>query len=257
MLPKSADAGCAAAQQSGLDNATDLISAARRLSQSLVRLRFGPPVAFVYNPLDYAWAPHADYLRKYGSGAGRVLFLGMNPGPFGMMQTGVPFGQVAAVRDWLGIEGAVSAPPRFHPARPVTGFSCPRSEVSGERLWGLFAQRFGSPAEFFKQHFVLNYCPLAFLEQTGRNRTPDKLPVPEQATLFRLCDGHLAEVIAILRPQWLIGIGAFAFDRASTLPSADRPKIGRILHPSPASPAANRDWPGVVTRQLQDLGIWS
>ena len=36
--------------------------------------------------------------------AKRVVFLGMNPGPFGMAQVGVPFGEVAAVRDWLRID---------------------------------------------------------------------------------------------------------------------------------------------------------
>ncbi|MCL1859942.1 MAG: single-stranded DNA-binding protein, partial [Proteobacteria bacterium] len=78
--------------------AAALIAAARELSATLGKMRFAPPVTHVYNPLDYAWNVHERYLRRYGDGRKRVVFLGMNPGPFGMAQTGVPFGEVAAVR---------------------------------------------------------------------------------------------------------------------------------------------------------------
>src|SRR5947207_5677211 len=187
-----------------------LVAAARNLRDAVDRLTFAPPVTHVYNPLRYAWRAHELYLRRYGKTPKRVLFLGMNPGPFGMAQTGVPFGQVAAVRDWLGITAPIDRPPREHPKRPVTGFDCQRSEVSGERLWGLFAKRFGSPEKFFRDHMVVNYCPLAFIEESGRNRTPDKLPPRERAALFAACDIHLRETIRILKPEWLIGVGEFA-----------------------------------------------
>ena len=167
-------------------------------------------------PSLYAWAPHAAYLRKFGATSKRVVFLGMNPGPFGMAQTGVPFGEVAAVRDWLQIECPVGKPEREHPRRPVTGFACPRSEVSGRRLWGLFAERFRTPEQFFAEHIVMNYCPLAFLENGGRNRTPDKLPASEKASLFAACDRHLRAIVVALQPEWLIGIGDFAAKRART-----------------------------------------
>jgi single-strand selective monofunctional uracil DNA glycosylase len=234
-----------------------LVAAARRLRTETARLRFAPPVTHVYNPLTYAWAPHEAYLCKFGASAKRVVFLGMNPGPFGMVQTGVPFGEVGAVRDWLGIQGLVRRPRVEHPGRPITGFGCLRSEVSGRRLWGLFAERFKTPAEFFGEHIVLNYCPLAFLESSGRNRTPDKLPVAERAALFRACDRHLRAVVAVLRPEWLIGVGDFAAKRAAQVLGGGTVKIGQILHPSPASPAANRGWTTLPVRQLQALGIWT
>jgi single-strand selective monofunctional uracil DNA glycosylase len=181
----------------------------------------------------------------------------MNPGPFGMAQTGVPFGQVAAVRDWLGITEKIDRPPHEHPKRPVTGFDCQRSEVSGERLWGLFAKRFGAPGKFFRDHLVVNYCPLAFVEESGRNRTPDKLPPRERAALFALCDAHLQETIRILKPEWVIGVGEFAVQRArEVVGSHSPPRLGRILHPSPACPASNKDWAGAVTAQLRELGVW-
>lgn len=234
---------------------SQLIAAAQRLRESVDQLHFAPPVAFVYNPLAYAWPMHEDYLRRYGDGRKKIIFLGMNPGPFGMAQTGVPFGEIAAVRDWMGLAKPVGKPVREHPKRPVTGLACARAEVSGQRLWGLFAARFGRPEKFFAHHFVVNYCPLVFMEAGGRNLTPDKLPAGEKAALFAACDEHLREVVRILAPQWVIGVGDFAFKRAEQIP-AGAFQLARILHPSPASPAANRDWPGQATAQLRALGVW-
>ena len=233
-----------------------MVDAARRLSAGVSRLRFGAPVAHVYNPLDYAWATHELYLRRYDHSEKRVLFLGMNPGPFGMVQTGVPFGQIAAVRDWLGIEAEIKSPKQQHPKRPVAGFGCKRSEISGERLWGLFAQRFGSAAEFSREHFVANYCPLAFVEASGRNRIPDKLPPRERAGLFDVCDQHLRDIVRILQPEWLIGIGDFAAKRSLQLFQNEELHLGRILHPSPACPGSNSGWAAKVTAQLRVLGVW-
>ena len=220
------------------------------------RLKFKPPVTHIYNPLGYAWAAHEIYLQKFGGGKKRVVFLGMNPGPFGMAQTGVPFGEVAAVRDWLNISAPVARPKNEHPKRPVLGFDCPRSEVSGRRLWGLFAERFGSPENFFAEHFVTNFCPLVFCEAGGKNFTPDKLPAAEQSRLFAACDAHLRRVIEILAPEWLIGVGAFAKARAETAAEKSGVRVGQVLHPSPASPAANRGWSAAATRQLVELGVW-
>src|SRR5947209_1355682 len=233
-----------------------LVAAARALGDAADQLSFAAPVSHAYNPLRYAWDPHELYLRRYGKAPKRVLFLGMNPGPFGMAQTGVPFGQVAAVRDWLGIQTDVNRPTHEHPKRPVTGFKCHRSEISGERLWGLFAKRFGTPAKFFRDHFVVNYCPLAFLEESGRNRTPDKLPSAERAALYFACDEHLRGVVDILKPRWVIGVGDFATRRAREALADSSPQIGQILHPSPACPASNKDWAGVVTSQLRAFGLW-
>ena len=258
-----------------------LIQAAAELSSAVGRLRFSPPVAFVYNPLEYAWAPHQEYLSRYAGTPKQVLFLGMNPGPFGMMQTGVPFGEVAAVRDWMKLGGAVHAPARMHPKKPIEGFSCARSEVSGRRLWGLFQERFGSAEVFFTRHFVVNYCPLAFLDEGGRNLTPDKLPAAESAPLFAACDAHLRRLVQALQPEWIIGVGDFAEKRALELwpqegkgtgrsagstrairagqpppRSTCGPKVGKVLHPSPASPAANRGWSAAATRQLEETQVW-
>jgi single-strand selective monofunctional uracil DNA glycosylase len=243
--------------------AHQLLAAARELSVSLASLRFPPPIAFVYDPLQYAWAPYEAYVRRYGDTRKRVLLLGMNPGPFGMMQTGVPFGEVAAVRDWMGVVAPVARPAVEHPKRPIDGFECRHSEVSGRRLWGWAALRFGSAAAFFEDWFVLTYCPLGFLEASGRNFTPDKLPTAYRRALDDACGRHLVFALAALQPEWAIGIGAFAEQRLRAVLDGDRAgsalarrtKVAQILHPSPASPAANRGWSEAVDRQLDQLGV--
>lgn len=236
----------------------DLIASTRRLAEDLRHLQFGPPSACVYRPLDYAWKPHQKYLERFAADTKRVLFLGMNPGPFGMVQTGIPFGEVAAVRDWMGIEEPVGKPVEEHAKRPVEGFKCTRSEVSGRRLWGLFAERFGTADAFFKEHFVLNYCPLVWMSGTGANLTPDKLPASEMAPVEEACLKHLGEVIALLRPSCLVGVGGFAEERLRRAAEmiGSKASISRVLHPSPASPAANRGWSEAATRQLCAAGVW-
>lgn len=240
---------------------TDRACAARALAllaelrDRVERLRFAAPVTHVYNPLDYAWPAVCEYFERYGDSPRRVLLLGMNPGPWGMAQTGVPFGEVAAVRDWLQLRAPVGKPPREHPRRPVLGLDCPRSEVSGRRLWGLFAARFATADRFFAEHLVLNHCPLVFMEESGRNRTPDKLPAGERAPLLLVCDEALAALIDLYQPACCVGIGGFAEARLRRvcMPTV---AIAGLLHPSPASPAANRGWAEQAERMLIAQGVW-
>jgi single-strand selective monofunctional uracil DNA glycosylase len=221
-------------------------------------LSFGPKVQAVYNPLVYAVRSHNLYLELAGSSPKRIIFLGMNPGSWGMAQTGVPFGEVAAVRDWLGIRAAVDKPEKEHPKRPVEGFACTRSEVSGRRLWSLFRKRFDTPEEFFREHFVANYCPLVFMDLSGANVTPDKLSAEESVPLFEICDRALVKTIELLKPEWVIGIGGFAEKRIRIVKRQIKHEfsVARIFHPSPANPRANIDWQGEVTRSLTELGVW-
>ena len=243
--------------------ATALLDAARDLSARLAPLRFSPPVVHVYDPLRYAWAPYEAYVRRFATGPRRVVLLGMNPGPFGMMQTGVPFGEVAAVRDWMGIRADVVPPPVQHPKRPIEGFACRRSEVSGRRLWGWAALRFGDAERFLSEFAVLNWCPLVWLEASGRNRTPVQLPAAEAAAVAAACDAHLARALSVLAPEWAIGVGGFAERRLRAVlegPDVDGAlartvRVGQILHPSPASPAANRGWADAVDARLAGLGV--
>lgn len=232
-----------------------LAQVARRLAEEAGLLRFDLPVTHVYNPLEYAWGAHAAYLDRCGSAPREIVLLGMNPGPWGMVQTGVPFGEVASVRGWLGIEESVGRPAREHPKRPVEGFACRRSEVSGRRLWGWAQAVFGDPEAFFTRFFVGNYCPLAFLEESGRNRTPDRLPASEREPLFAACDRALRDTVRILAPRLVVGIGRFAEGRARTALRDVEVSVGRVSHPSPANPAANAGWEALMRTELAGLGV--
>jgi single-strand selective monofunctional uracil DNA glycosylase len=232
-----------------------LQQATQALVRELAALSFAAPVACVYDPLDYAWDVHRAWLERYGRGPKEVLLVGMNPGPFGMVQTGVPFGEVEAVRSWLGLRGEIRRPAVEHAKRPVLGFACPRTEVSGRRLWRWAAARFVTPQQFARRFFVHNYCPLAFVAASGANLTPDKLPRAETAPLFQACDRMLRQVVASLRPSWVVGVGAFAEQRARQALAGQPVRIGRIPHPSPASPTANQGWEPLVDAALGSLGI--
>ena len=229
------------------------------LSSECGILGFGSKVAAVYNPLVYAVRPHNMYLELAGASTKKVIFLGMNPGPWGMAQTGVPFGEISAVRDWLGIEATVDKPEKEHPKRPIEGFACTRSEVSGRRLWSLFRERCLTRENFFREYYVANYCPLVFMDSGGANITPDKLSAEDAIPLYTACDRALADTVDLLKPEWVIGIGGFAKKRVDKLlASSTRGQFSsaQILHPSPASPRANAGWDKEVTKRLAELGLW-
>jgi single-strand selective monofunctional uracil DNA glycosylase len=230
-----------------------------RITDDLVKelegLRFAPPVAHVYNPLEYAREPHRQYQHRYGKRPKEVVLLGMNPGPWGMAQTGVPFGEIGAVRDWMGIEAPVGQPRRLHPKRPVLGFACSRREVSGQRLWGWAQNSFGKAEVFFKRFFVANYCPLMFIDNGGINLTPDKLKAADARPLFAACDRALRRTIVYLKPEHVVGIGQFAATRARIVVEGLPPKVSGITHPSPANPKANRGWESLIIQELGALGI--
>ena len=242
---------------------SDLKKISNRLVNKIKDLKFTEPVTHVYNPLVYAKETVEKYFDTYGKGTKKVLFLGMNPGPFGMAQTGIPFGEIAAVKNWLKLEGSVGKPKEEHPDRPVMGFECHRAEVSGQRIWALFQDQFGTPEQFFQEHFVWNFCPLLFSEihrHTGkkvcRNLTPDKIKAAETKELYEACDQALIELVEVLSPKYLVGVGAFAEGCLKRVLPERSSDVYRMLHPSPASPIANRDFAGIAVKQMKEFGIW-
>ena len=218
-------------------------------------LRFSSPVTHVYNPLEYAREAFDQYLNRYACNPIEVVLLGMNPGPWGMAQTGVPFGEVNAVKSWMGIEAHVSMPQEMHPKRPVLGFACKKSEVSGKRLWGWAQDRWGTPKKFFSRFFVANYCPLLFIEASGRNRTPNKLRAAERQPLLSVCDRALRRTIEWFKPRYVVGVGQFANERSRIALYGLDVTIGRITHPSPANPKANLGWDTLISEELLALGL--
>jgi len=228
------------------DNAACRIT--RRLARAVDTLDFTTPT-HVYNPLGYAWPAQRLYLQRFGGRKSRVLLLGMNPGPWGMAQTGVPFGDVVMVRDWMGIEAPLKDPlPEQHAKYPIMGFDCHRREGSGSRLWGWARDRFGSAEDFFDRFFVWNYCPLLFIKD-GRNLTPEKLKREEADPLVAACNRALQKLVEVLEPAGIVGVGRYAQRRADEVLDGDM-NAGYLPHPSPASPAANRGWPELAETAL-------
>lgn len=221
-------------------------------------LSFAPPTIHVYNVLSYAWDAHSWYTTQYGNAHRDILLVGMNPGPWGMTQTGVPFGEVSAVRDWMGMPLSIpiGRPDNEHPKRPVQGLNCSRMEVSGDRLWNQWAREvYGDdPKAFFGKYFVYSYCPLLFLEASGKNRPPNVLRASERRGLIEVCDEALREIVSALEPRLVVGVGTWATERAKDA-LKDRVEEGLrvrcLLHPSPASPKANRGWADAAKKTMQ------
>lgn len=235
-----------------------ILAAADRLSDRLNELDLSSLTPWIYNPFEYARGSYEQYVRRFADHPIDTFFLGMNPGPWGMTQTGIPFGEVSIVRDWLTLSVVIDPPERQHPARPIQGLDCRRSEVSGRRLWGLFRDRFVQPERFFEQHFVGNFCPLVFMDEGGRNLTPDKFPKAIRSEIEAVCDEHLCELLTAMHCKHIVGVGGYAAKAAQRAIATLRspPEVSQILHPSPASPAANRDWAGQATLALVHAGIW-
>jgi len=227
----------------------------RQLAVDLAPLVFAPPVTHVYNPLEYAWEPHCRYLERYGLGPRPVLLIGMNPGPWGMAQTGIPFGDPVMVRDWLALEGVVKQPPGLHPKRPVEGFACRRREVSGSRLWGWARDWFETPDRFFRYFFVINFCPLCLFDLAGKNITPNQLPMKDRHPLEEICGRALRRYLDYYQPDYVIGVGEFAERQIRAVLNSHAITVGRIPHPNPANPSANRGWSEAVARHFEALGI--
>ena len=202
----------------------------------------------VYNPLAYAWEPHRAYLELASGGGAKTLLLGMNPGPHGMGQMGIPFAATSVVRELLTITNLeVGQPRKPHPKRPISGLDWPKEEVSGTRLWGLLANEYGSAESIFKSVFLLNHCPLMlFSGERATNITPDKITGPTTKALLERCDEHLREVVDIMQIERVIGVGRYSEKRALNALSGIDISVTTCWHPSPASPLANRnkgeDW---------------
>ena len=245
-----------------MDAVEGLIEAAKQLSKycdsSLKKIESMTPVCHATNPLDYAWAHHEQYIRKWGGFGADTLLLGMNPGPWGMAQSGVPFGSTQMAREKLEIVAhELDTPPNAHPKRPIVGLSLARQEVSGQRLWSLLFNHYGTGEKVFSNVFVLNHCPLLLLGETGKNLTPDNLPASVMKPILEACDEHLLKVVDVMRIRRIIGVGKYAEKRArlafkaqengnAMTRSGEEITITSCWHPSPASPLANRnegaDW---------------
>lgn len=234
-----------------IESAKKLSDKCDSLTKSILRQT---SLAHVTNPLNYAWEYHESYLSQYSGLGAKTLLLGMNPGPYGMAQCGVPFGATNIAKDFLNITGDFTDPEGRHPKRPIEGLNFERQEISGTRLWGLLQEIWGTPEEIHKHVFLVNHCPLLLLGETGKNITPDKISGNAVKKLLKACDDHLKEVVIKMGITRVIGVGKYAEKRALLALKGLNIEIGTCWHPSPASPLANRndgaDWRANVRKIL-------
>ena len=80
---------------------SQLVDIENQLCANLATITLHDPVCVVYNPLSYAVETHQCYVHQYGNSTKHLLFLGMNPGPYGMAQNGVWFVFVVAANNNL------------------------------------------------------------------------------------------------------------------------------------------------------------
>lgn len=217
-----------------------LIDLTEEFNKKLNELQFDFD-GFVYNPLNYASLLHNQFLNRNTNTIDN-LFMGMNPGPFGMAQNGVPFGATSKVKDFLKINGSVDLVLDAHPKLPIVGLEMKREEESGKRFWSVMEEIYGNCEEFFKHSFATNYCPLAFIDKgsTAKNITPDKLSKQDQKKIELVCDEFLEKQINILKPKRIIAIGRYSEKMA--LKNKDKIEVLYLFHPSPANPKGFSYW---------------
>lgn len=273
-MKRLAGKACATSKSGLPQTETNPVAAiARNLSNRLIALhksvggRPTKPIAGVLNSHQYAFCPFGEYCNMFAPAGQQplALFVGMNPGPYGTAQNGIPFGCSSFVNNWMGItqgtagsaavkgtelkEGIDGHGFEYCPA--VLGLRCKKEEVSGKRLWG-WAQSVvgGGKAEaFFRHAFVYTYCPLAFFAG-GANVPLADLPVAERRTIEEHCDQALLALVLEMKPVYVIGVGNYAYSKAekavtkAAVESCSPHSMValKVAHPSPASPGAAAFW---------------
>lgn len=75
--------------KSSPDVSEEFLNLADELNLSLEQFEIPKKVEAVYNPTIYARQTFEMYVKKYCNSPKPIIYFGMNPGPFGMSQTGV------------------------------------------------------------------------------------------------------------------------------------------------------------------------
>lgn len=240
----------------------EVLAAARWLSGELSQFVIDPlpPASYAANPTVYAYENYAQAMARLADGPRGVLLVGMNPGPHGMAQTGVPFGDVVNARAILGRQSQGSGWSGCRLALgdkvllDAKGLDYHRGEVSGDRLWSALQQICGSLESAYQQVCVINYCPLLFLDNGGLNVTPDDFPKSDRVRLPKFtaaCDEHLRRVVKALTPKIVIAVGGYS-DKRCRVALGHTVPIVKITHPSPRTAATAGAWIGMVAKPIND-----
>ncbi|XP_017774188.1 PREDICTED: single-strand selective monofunctional uracil DNA glycosylase-like [Nicrophorus vespilloides] len=234
-----------------------LLTLDEQLCQQINLLEFdSEKVEYVYNPLEYAYNGYSQFVKKYLDTSKHILFVGMNPGPYGMCQTGIPFGDVNTVQNWFEINVEVNRPRRECPERPVLGLECKRVEQSGKRLWEYFRKKCGLPEHFFRNAFILNYCPLGFFDANGKNITPNNLKVANKRKIQQICDQYMLHVLQLLECKIVVGIGRYAQERMDNILKTSNLDVQLLYmkHPSPLAGTTDQ-WIEDTNKLIQENNL--
>ncbi len=136
----------------------------------------------IWNPGLYGETWHARFRRLYRPGQHPLVVFGLNPGPYGMAQTGIPFTDirrlVSALPDLaaeLRGRGERVEPPGLAPPglRPYLSRSF---ESSAVRVYRFLKKGWGGAERGWTEVVVANPCTLLFIDPAeGKNRTPADL----------------------------------------------------------------------------------
>jgi len=221
-----------------------VVNATRLLSARLEPVRAALPAAGLkavaaIDPTSYAFGNYTRFMQLAASGPRLALFVGMNPGPHGMAQTGIPFGDVDTARVLLGGADTIDPLPGLRAASGAAwdckGLAYHRGEQSGMRLWSALSQLCGSPQAALERCCIVNYCPLYMVGPELENITPSDLPRRHDITraLEAACDEHLRQLVLGLEVKTVLSFGSYAHASARRALSGFPVDFYTTPHPSP------------------------
>lgn len=204
----------------------------------------------ILNPLVYAWHLHEEYMGKVPQGT-KILFVGMNPSPSSL--TGIPFYEKDAMTNLFGAPLLTQLLNEM-PAK----YRGNETSESGQRFWEFVFKKFGSYDKFFRYCFIINYCPLIFMNKDGGNVPLDGFNDASQSllkNLMAISDSGLKDIIDHIKPTLIIGIGRYAFNRVRQANTSNI-KCYQIRHPSPATGMTSDQWMNKIGGFLENNMYW-
>jgi single-strand selective monofunctional uracil DNA glycosylase len=199
----------------------------------------------VLDPSRYGERWHAPFRRLYPPRARPLLVFGLNPGPYGMAQTGIPFTDLKRLAQGLprlaaelARSGERLSLPGLAPSS-LQPFLTRTFESSSVRVHRFLRLAHGSAERAFREVVFVNPCPLLFIDRAlGENRTPADLPRALRAGVDEARVEVVSVAVARLRARGAIVLGR---DAAAALSVPLRARLGERAvveweHPARAVP---------------------